>query len=273
MQMNTSKNLRLLLISWLLGVQPAMAMELHDAHIHFSEDIWQRISPEDALGYMEQHEISRAIVSSTPTAGTEMLYRLAPDRVIPFLRPYRDRKERMTWHHEPELIDYIQSKARTGMYRGFGEFHIWHEDLDGSSIFPQVLRIAVDEGWVLSAHTDQQTIETIFKLQPTLTVIWAHCGFDVPAETIRQLIESYPGLYCEMSFYDRMLDADDNLMPSWKGLMEDHSDHFLVGTDTYTLRRWADLKQHTDLIQDWLRQLSADAAKKIATGNISRLFP
>lgn len=271
--MNTVKSLQLLLVSWWFLVQPVLAMDLHDAHIHFSEDVWQRISPEDALDYMAQHKISRAIVSSTPTAGTEMLYRLAPDRVIPFLRPYRDKKERMTWHHEPEIIEYVASKASTGIYRGFGEFHIWYEDLDGSSIFPQVLSIAADEEWVLSAHTDQQTIETIFKLQPALKVIWAHCGFDVPADTIRQLMETYPDLYCEMSFYYKMLDADDNFMPTWKTLMVDHSDRFLVGTDTYTLGRWTNLKQHTDLIQDWLSQLPMDVAEKIATGNITRLFP
>jgi hypothetical protein len=265
--------MRLLLITLLLSPLLAMAYELHDAHIHYSKSVWQRLPPEDALRHMAEQDIRRAIVSSTPTEGTEMLYRLAPDRVIPFLRPYRDQKERMTWHHQPEIISYIQSRASSGIYRGFGEFHIWKEDLDGNSIFPQVLQIAVDNDWVLSAHTDQETIETIFRLQPTLKVIWAHCGFDVPAEMMRQLMQTYPGLYCEMSFYDKMFDSDLNLLPQWKTLMQDLSGRFMVGTDPYTEVRWASLRQETDFIRAWLNQLSADAAEQIASGNLSRLFP
>ena len=136
-----------------------------------------------------------------------------------------------------------------------------------------MLQIAVDKDWVLSAHTDQKTIETMFRLQPTLKIIWAHCGFDVPADSMRRLMATYPGLYCEMSFYDKMFDSDLKLLPEWKTLMEDLSDRFMVGTDPYTEGRWAGLSEETGFIQAWLKQLSADAAAQIANGNISRLFP
>ena len=251
---------------------PGHARELHDGHIHYNAAIWQDLPPDQALEYMAESGIGRAVVSSTPAEGTEKLYRLAPDRVIPFIRPYRTLTDVKTWHNSREILAYIKDKAATGIYRGFGEFHMWIEHLPGS-IVPELAQLAADQGWALSAHTDAETIEALAKMQPTVPVIWAHCGFDYPAAGVQRLMEQYANVYCELSLQETMTDEDDNLVPQWKALMERHADRFMVGMDTYKARRWGDLTVNVELAKEWLEQLSPRSAQLVAGDNISRLFP
>ena len=249
------------------------AYDLHDAHLHYNQSIWKRLPPDQVIHYLIENDIQRAIFSSTPEKGTEMLYELAPDRIIPFIRPYRSYGDVMSWHHNPDIVDYIREQAGKGIYRGFGEFHMWIEHLDGKSVLPELMQIAAEQDWVLSAHTDIETIETLIRMQPAVKVIWAHCGFSAPADEVQQLIEKYPTAYCEMSLYEKLVDEDDNLTPEWKQLMEKYPDRFMVGIDTYKDGRWGEVAEHADLIQEWLMQLKPEAAALIANGNISRLFP
>jgi len=249
------------------------AFELHDAHLHYNQNVWKRLPPEQAIQFLVENNIQRAIFSSTPEKGTEMLYALAPDRIIPFIRPYRAYKDVLTWHHDPEIIEYIRAQAAKGIYRGFGEFHMWIEHLDGKSILPELMQIAAQQNWVLSAHTDIETIEALIKMQPGVKVIWAHCGFSYEAHEIQALIEKYPTAYCDMSLYEKLTDEDDNLTPEWKVLMERHPDRFMVAIDTYKEARWGEVAEHAQFIQEWLVQLEPAAAEMIANGNVSRLFP
>lgn len=260
----------LILCGWIsLACQ---AYDLNDGHIHYNQVIWEALPPDQALEYMAENHIGRAIVSSTPAQGTEMLYRLAPNRIIPFIRPYRTLRDVMTWHTNPEIVTYIKNKAATGIYQGFGEFHMWIEHMQGS-IVPELMQIAADHRWALSAHTDIETIEALIKMQPEVVVIWAHCGFDYPAAGVQRLLEQYPTAYCELSLQEKMTDHDDNLTPEWKALLEKHANRFMVGMDTYKTSRWGDLAVHAEHAQEWLSQLSPQAAELIANGNISRLFP
>ena len=77
---------------WLNCINQSLASELplFDAHVHYSEDIWQAIPVEDAIKRLKENGIQRAIVSSTPADGAIKLFRKNPEFVIPFLRPYRD---------------------------------------------------------------------------------------------------------------------------------------------------------------------------------------
>ena len=245
---------------------------LHDMHLHYDREVWKRLPPRQAIQYLRENNITRAVFSSTPARGTEMLYALAPELVIPFIRPYRTLDDVLDWHHKPELIDYIRAQAAKGVYRGFGEFHLWFKHLDGDSIVPSLMQIAAEHDWVISAHTDLETIEALIDMQPALPIVWAHCGFSVAAREIRALVEQHPTAYCDMSLYEELLDEDDNLTPPWKRLLEDHPERFMVGIDTYSLSRWGELSSHAELIQEWLRQLSPHAARLIAHGNVARLF-
>ena len=242
-------------------------------HLHYNSDVWRRLPPRQAIEHLLQNNITRAVFSSTPTRGTEMLHAIAPRRIIPFVRPYRSYDDVPDWHHNPAIVDFVKSQAAKGIYRGFGEFHMEYKHLDGASVVPELMQIAAENNWVISAHTDIETIEALIKMQPQLPVVWAHCGFAYQAHEIRALVEKHPTAYCDMSLYEKLLDEDDNLTPHWKALMEDHPDRFMVGIDTFSMSRWGELSDHAELIQEWLRQLSPSAARLIANGNVARLFP
>ena len=265
--------MRILLFIVVFITTTVHAYNLHDAHLHYNQSIWKRLPPGQVIHYLTENDIQRAIFSSTPEKGTEMLYEIAPDRIIPFIRPYRSYSDVLSWHHNPEIVDYIREQAGKGIYQGFGEFHMWIEHLDGNSVLPEIMQIAAEQDLVLSAHTDIETIEALIRMQPAVKVIWAHCGFSAPAEAVQQLIEKYSTAYCEMSLYEKLVDEDDNLTPEWKQLMEKYPDRFMVGIDTYKDARWGEVAEHADFIQEWLGQLKPEAAVLIANGNVSRLFP
>ena len=68
-------------------------LELFDAHIHYSQDAWASYSPERVIEILRRAGVRRALVSSTPDAGTQRLYELAPELLVPILRPYRSRDD------------------------------------------------------------------------------------------------------------------------------------------------------------------------------------
>ena len=70
---------------------------LHDGHIHYDEDVWDALAPHQAIEYLSEQNITRALVSATPTWGAEKLYRENPELVIPMLRPYKDARHRYLW--------------------------------------------------------------------------------------------------------------------------------------------------------------------------------
>lgn len=265
--------IRFLVIFCLLLTPSAYAYKLQDAHLHYNKSVWERLPPEQAIRFLVEHGVERAAFSSTPDKGTEMLYEVAPDHVIPFTRPYRSNADVLTWHHNPELVEYTRQQAAKGIFRGLGEFHFWFHHLNGKSIIPELMQIAKEQNWVVNAHTDIIGLKKLLNMQPSVNIIWAHCGFLEPARKIEALMDKYPRAHCDMSFYELLTDEDDNLTPEWKALMEKHPDRFMVAVDTFSEDRWGDLQKHTDYIQEWLSQLSPEAGMLIAHGNMMRLFP
>lgn len=263
--------LRLAIILILVSTS-AGSTELNDGHIHYNQDIWEKLKPEEALRLLEENNIQRAIVSSTPTAGTEKLFKLAADKVIPFLRPYRNIRDRYTWHSDPSIIDYIKQQLDKNFYKGFGEFHLFHDHKD-TKVILEIMQLVAQHKLVLSAHSDASTIETLINMQPELTIIWAHCGMDQPIKDIRHMLEQYQNLYCELSFRDGITDDSGMLSSEWKTLLETFPDRFITGSDTYIPRRWANLPELTEFTHGWLMQLSPRTANAIARDNINRLFP
>ena len=45
---------------------------IHDCHIHYEEDVWVALPPADAIKMLKAENISRSLVSATPTEGAEM---------------------------------------------------------------------------------------------------------------------------------------------------------------------------------------------------------
>ena len=112
------------------GVAASSPMPLIDAHIHYSHDAREVTPPDEAVAILRQAGLTRAFVSSSSDEGTQALYAVAPDLIVPVLRPYRRRGETGTWFRDstvPQMLSDLMDKHR---YAGIGEFHIFGEDAD-----------------------------------------------------------------------------------------------------------------------------------------------
>ena len=78
-------------------------LAIFDAHIHYSHDAWQSVPPQEAIAILRKAGVRRALVSSSGDDGQQKLYALAPELILPSLRPYRSRGDISTWVRAPEL--------------------------------------------------------------------------------------------------------------------------------------------------------------------------
>jgi hypothetical protein len=255
-----------------VSIQVAADTDIHDGHIHYDQDVWETLPPAQAVQMLKDENISRALVSATPTEGAAMLYRVDPELVIPMLRPYKSWRHRYLWFNDPDLESYLLEHMESVPYRGFGEFHVFGEDAD-SIPMEEMIELARQRKLVLHPHTDLEGMRIILQKAPDIIVMWAHGGFNVPVATLRELMEQYPKLYIELSLREGMLDDDQQLTPQWKRFLLDYHTRFLVGMDTYKPSRWADLPVIAAEERGWLAQLPEDVAADIARNNLDRLFP
>ncbi|HEY9050790.1 MAG TPA: hypothetical protein VIQ03_04555 [Gammaproteobacteria bacterium] len=245
---------------------------IHDAHIHYNNDVWQRLPPARALSMLKNENINRALVFATPGEGAELLYRVDAELVVPFLQPYKSWRHRYVWHKDPELKSYLLEQLQRIPYRGFGEFHVNGQDAEAKPI-ADMIAIARERKMALHIHADLEAMQILLNKTADLVVIWAHGGFDIPLETLQTLFEKYPGLHTELSFREGMLDYAQQLTPQWKAFLINNRTRILVGADTYLASRWAELSDLTAESRHWLKQLPDEVAADIARNNLDRLFP
>lgn len=245
---------------------------IHDGHIHYDQNVWKALPPEDAIQLLANVNIGRALVSATPTEGAEMLYRENPEVVIPMLRPYKNLRHRYLWFKDPELKAYLLDHLSRVPYRGFGEFHVFGQDADSEPV-EEMIELARERNLALHPHTNLTGMRILLAKAPDIVVMWAHGGFDVSVDTLREMLEENPMLYIELSLRDGMLDSMEQLTPKWKKFLMKYRTRFLVGMDTYKPSRWADLPEIAAETRHWLDQLPADIAEDIARNNLDRLFP
>jgi predicted TIM-barrel fold metal-dependent hydrolase len=264
----------LLLVSLLAPAQIVVAdsaLDIFDGHIHYSSDVWDTLPPQRALELLAEAGITRAVVSATPGEGAERLYRAAPERVVPFLRPYSRPEHRYTWFRDAAIMDYLREQLARVPYRGIGEFHLSGADAR-SPVVADVVTLARERDLALHAHTDAVGIQALLAQAPDIPVIWAHGGFDVPETTLRELLMKHTQLYLELSFREGITEAG-KLTSVWYKLMTDFHTRFLTGMDTYTPGRWVELPELAAEARSWLQQLPEDITHTIAYGNAARLFP
>lgn len=94
----------------------------------------------------------------------------------------------------------------------------------------------------------------------------------MPIETLRSLLDQYPGLTIDLSFREGLLIDNHQLTEDWRDFLNTYSTRFLTGMDTYKPSRWADLPVLADRTKNWLGQLDKTAAENIARNNFERLF-
>lgn len=245
-------------------------VELFDAHIHYSQDAWAQYSPEHAIEILRDAGIRRALVSSTPDTGTQRLYALAPDLVVPILRPYRTRDDIGSWTRDGTIVAYVEGTYRRGVHRGIGEFHLAPGD-SATPVVRAIVALAVREDLWLHAHADERAVAELAASDRRAKVLWAHSGLGSSVEAIRSVLDANPNVMAEVALRGDIL-TGEIIDPAWRALFVAHPDRFLVGTDTWVPSRWEDVVAGHERTRTWLRQLPREVADRIAGGNADRLF-
>ena len=253
-----------------VDVQVPSELPIFDAHIHYSRDAWDALSPDQALDILDRAGVRWALVSSTPDDGTLKLHKLAPHRIIPFLRPYRSSGDMASWHSDPALQAYVEERLQQGPYKGIGEFHLSATDTDGP-VVKRFAELAARHQLFFHAHVDEAAVEQLLTLYPQVRILWAHAGMSSPVQDVRRLLDRYPKLWVELSM---RLDVapGGTLDAEWRAIFMRHPDRFMVGTDTWVPSRWQTLVAEMRTTRGWLSQLPRDVAEQIAYRNGERLF-
>lgn len=267
----------LLACGWLVALtMPAQAadMPIFDAHLHYSHDAWDVVPPAEAVKILRQAGLRRAMVSSSDDEGTQKLHALAPDIVIPVLRPYRKRGELSSWVHDPTVIDYLESRLAKYRYVAIGEFHVYGADAD-LPVVRRMVQIAKQRRLYLHLHGDADAVERVFRQDPQARILWAHSGFDRP-EAVAAMLEKHPALWADLAFRNDQGSVDGSgkgkVADAWRPVFLKHPQRFLVGTDTFTPERWYYVEQHAGYSRAWLADLPRDVAEQIGWRNGDRLF-
>ncbi|MFQ5553599.1 MAG: amidohydrolase family protein [Thermoplasmata archaeon] len=248
----------------------AQEMPIFDAHIHYSQGDWDSLSSDQAIAILEQAGVRKALVSSTPDDGTLKLYQVDPQRIVPFLRPYRTQGDMRSWHSDPAVRAYVEERLRRGIYKGIGEFHLSAAHVD-APVVKRFAELGATHGLFLHAHVDEVAVERMLTLYPQAKILWAHAGMSSPIKEVGRLLDKYPHLWVELSFrFD--VAPDGTLNPEWRSLFLRHPDRFMVGTDTWVTSRWHMLADEAKATRAWLGQLPRELAEQIAYRNGERLF-
>lgn len=258
-----------LVLTGFMNLAGAGELPLFDAHIHYSHDAWDRVPPERAVGILRDAGIKKALVSSSSDDGTQKLYRIAPDLVVPVLRPYRKRGELSSWMYDETVKSMLSERLAANRYAGIGEFHADGEQIE-LPVMQHVIALARQHKIFLHAHVDVDAVHRIFKSDPEARVLWAHAGFESPA-VIAALFEQYPKLWADLSFRQGFA-VQGEVEGEWRSLFERFPTRFLLGTDTYTPQRWFYVDEYADWSRGWLRNLPVKLAENLAFRNAERLL-
>ncbi len=251
------------------GTVGAQDLSITDAHLHYSQNSRQDYAPAAVLALMDQAGVRRAFVSSTPDDGTVELYELAPDRIVPVLRPYRQPGELGSWHQDPTVVPYLEQRLGRPIYRGIGEFHLTGDDAR-APVVRQVAELAAPRKLFLHCHCDAAAVEILVGLAPGVRVLWAHAGMSSGPEDVGRLVDASKDLFVELALRSDVAPGGQ-LDPAWRDLFVRHPDRFMVGTDTWIASRWETLVEVQAAARAWLRQLPPDLARRLASENAESL--
>ncbi len=252
-----------------MPARAADILPIFDAHLHYSHDAWDPVPPERAIAILRQAGLRRAMISSSDDEGTQKLLALAPDLVIPVLRPYRKRSDVSTWVRDETVLTYLAERLAKHRYVAIGEFHVYGADAD-LPVMRGVVQMAKERGMFLHLHGDADAVERVFRQDPEARILWAHSGFDRP-DNVRSLLDRHPRLWCDLAFRTDHANAG-KVDPVWRSLFEAHPRRFMVGTDTFTPERWHYIVEHAIWSRAWLGDLPRDLAERIAYRNGEELF-
>jgi len=256
----------LTLNSLCLSAEP---IPLFDTHLHYNTDAVGQFDPQAVIQKLDSAGIEKVLVSSTDDSGTQELLKLAPSRVVPALRPYRQPGTIKTWMYDESVIEHLDSKLAQHTYIVFGEFHAFEEHID-LPVIQRSVELAKAHNLILHIHGDARAVDKLFKQWPQARVLWAHAGFDDP-ENVTALLRRHANLWVDLS-HRSDISTWAGLAANWEEAFMTHPDRFMVGSDTYSLERWSKLRNIVLDTRDWLSVLPQELARKIAYQNAQALF-
>ena len=246
---------------------------IFDAHMHYKQPAWEAFPPATVIELMDKAGVAMALVSSTPDEGTIRLLEFAPERIIPELRPYHGNAGSSNWAKSPGMADYLRERLAKYPHQGIGEFHIHQIDPDDEPLLRQVAAMAKSGNIPVHVHSGAEPVKLLYRLEPTLTVIWAHAGMSEPASVVEEMMATYDTLYADTSFREtEILGSSGGLSPDWRQVIERFPKRFMVGTDTWVNSQWADYAGLIAINREWLAHLPRETAELIAYQNAERLF-
>lgn len=259
-----------------LGPAPAAAQQaggaplpIFDAHVHYSHDAWEMLPPREILALLKKAGVRRALVSSSGDDGQQRLAALAPDMILPSLRPYRTRGEISTWVRDDTVPPYLEERLRKHRYVAIGEFHLYGADAD-LPVPRRLVQLARQHRLYLHAHSDADAVERLFRQWPEARILWAHSGFERP-EKVREMLRKHRNLWADLAFRTDHA-SGGKVSPDWRAAFLEFPGRFMVGTDTFTPERWHYVGEHAAWSRGWLSDLPRDVAERIAWKNGEELF-
>ncbi len=256
------------------GAFAQQPLKIFDSHLHYNGAGTNAFFTVDqVLDLLRRNSIAGIVANSRPNRGTQQLVEAkAPGLwVVPFIRPYRVESDMQTWHADPAIYELIETEYKRGYYRGIGEFHIYGQQAAGPWV-KKTVDFAVEHDLFLLAHCDEAAIPLMYGHNPKAKIIWAHTGFSTPTAEVREFLERYPTLMAELSYRSGITEGGGRLSAEWRELFGRHSDRFLLGSDTWVNQRWTSYDNTMKEYRDWLAQLPAEQARRIAHGNAERLY-
>ena len=260
-----------------VGAPPITAaqerLELFDAHLHYNQEPNPFYSLDKVLETFRRNGVTGILATSRPNKGTHQLVEAKARGlwVVPFIRPYRVRADIQTWFDDPAIFELIQSEYQRGYYRGIGEFHIYGNDA-AKPLVKKIVDFAVERDLYLHAHCDETALLHLLAHNRRAKIIWAHTGFSTSPARVRELLDTYPALWGELSYRSGITDGSGKLSEDWRNLFARYSDRFLIGSDTWINERWFSYDSLMQNYRAWLAQLPAEQARRVANGNAQRLF-
>ena len=138
----------------------ADTLPISDAHLHYSHDSVELTPPERVIEIMREANLKLALVSSSDDKGTQLLVDLAPDLIVPGLRPYTRRGQLGSWYQDQANLDYVEDLLGKHQYATIGEFHLYGDTAD-LEIPRRIVELAAEHNLILHAHSDAEAVERL----------------------------------------------------------------------------------------------------------------
>jgi len=272
-----NKSIRVCCIKWIscclatLFVFPLTAGPLFDAHLHYNARDAEHFSPQQIIAILDRNTVQHALVTGIPAQHAIQLQQQAPARILPLLGVYRSPEDKEIWTQDADLPSRIEAQLKQGDWRGIGELHLFARDRH-SPVFTQIIELAHHYRLPLMLHADPAVIDAVYEQAPGHPVIWAHAGTFPYPDLIADYLTRYPALHVDLSVRDERIAPDGIFRDDWYELFVRYPDRFMVGVDTYSTSRWHTYDETAARIRQWLRELPADVATRLAYGNAAALF-